>query len=154
MAAGEGDFIVVTWYHAHFREQGTGGLVTGVRGRGGVCDPLTFQVGYFMDVGIDVGVDLKRVAELPGVRAHQGEGHRTGQINRERRWAGRKARHMQTTAAHGFHLRGVGLHGEEANILACHFRQMIDEGLPDVGIDGGVFNRRVGKDQSVGIHPL
>ena len=67
MAAGEGDFIVVTWYHAHFREQGTGGLVTGVRGRGGVCDALTFQVGYFMDVGIDVGVDLKRVAELPGV---------------------------------------------------------------------------------------
>jgi hypothetical protein len=61
---------------------------------------------------------------------------------------------MQASGAHGFKLRGVGLHREELHALAGYFFHMLDEALPHLRIDGRIFDRRICKDQHRGVDPL
>ncbi len=54
---------------------------------------------------------------------------------------------MQAAGAHRLELRGIRLHREELHPLAGDLFHMLDEAVPDLGIDRGVFDRRVGEDQ-------
>jgi hypothetical protein len=44
---------------------------------------------------------------------------------------------MQAAGAHRLELRGVGLHREELHALAGDLLQVLEEVLPDLGIDAG-----------------
>ena len=55
---------------------------------------------------------------------------------------------MQTARTHGFDFGRVGLDGKELDFLAGHLGQVVDEGRPDVFVNGGIFDGRIGKDQS------
>ena len=53
---------------------------------------------------------------------------------------------MQSTRAHGCILGSVGLYREEHDFLAGHFRHVLDETVPDLGVDCRVFGRCVRKN--------
>lgn len=116
--------------------------------------PLAGEVGKRVDTGLDMGIDLQGIAELAVIGPHQCEGHRAGQIDREGGRPGGEAGDMQATAAHGFDLRRVGLNGEEAHVTLRDLREVVDERLPDIGVDGRVFHRGIGEDEGVGVGPL
>jgi hypothetical protein len=78
---------------------------------------------------------------------HHRERAKAGAGHGERIGAGVEAGNMQTPGAHRLDLRGVGLYGEEQHWLARDLRQVIEEPLPNLGVDGRILDRRVGEDQ-------
>ena len=49
--------------------------------------------------------------------------------------------------AHRLDLGCVRLHREEYDLLAGHFFQMLEEAVPDLGIERGIFDGRIGEHQ-------
>jgi hypothetical protein len=43
-------------------------------------------------------------------------------------------------------LRGIGLNREEHNLFTRHLRHMLDEPVPYLGVNSGVFDRRIRKN--------
>jgi hypothetical protein len=48
----------------------------------------------------------------------------------------------------------VALHREELHFFTRGFGQMVQKTFPDLGVHGGVFDGRVGKDQGGRVDPL
>src|ERR1700704_1469704 len=61
---------------------------------------------------------------------------------------------MQAAGAHGLDLSGVGLYRIIDDALAGALREVVGERLERVLVDGGILDRRVGKDQRSGVLPL
>ncbi len=134
-------------------QQGRWGLVAGVRGGSGERQRAAFHVLNLFDAAAGIGDDFHFVAEAAVGARHHGERHEAGAIDRQRVGAGVKPGHMQAAGAHGFKLRGVGLHWEELHLLAGHFFHVFEKVFPDLGVDGRVFDWGIGEDQHVGIDP-
>src|SRR5690606_40781788 len=107
VATREDDLVILTRHDAQPGEQRGRRLVTRVRGRRGVRHDLAGQVGDLLDVGLVAHVHLQRVAEAPGLVAHDRERHGAGQVHRERSGAGGEAGDMKPAGAHGLDLRRV-----------------------------------------------
>jgi hypothetical protein len=61
---------------------------------------------------------------------------------------------VQAARTHRFKLRGVRLNREELDVLARGFCQMVHEALPHIGVDGWVFDGRIGEDQRVRVDQI
>jgi hypothetical protein len=61
---------------------------------------------------------------------------------------------MQPARAHGLILGGIGLHREEDHLSAGDIGHVIDEVVPDRGIDRRVLDRRKGEDDGIRVVPL
>jgi len=86
--------------------------------------------------------------------AFGGEWNGASHIHGKSRRPRREARKVQTTRAHRFNFRRVGLHGIIDDALADAFFEMVGEWFEDIGIDGGIFDRRIGPDEGGRITPF
>ena len=98
--------------------------------------------------------DLHLVAERAVRRRHHRERDESGTGHRDRVAAGVHAGDVQAPGAHGFVLSGVGLHREEHHLPAGDLGHVLDEPVPDLLVDGGILDRRVGEDDGVGVDPF
>ena len=97
--------------------------------------------------GARVGDDLHLIAVDAVLGGHHRERHEAGAVDRERRRPRVEAGDMQAAGPHRLDLRRVRLHGEELHALARRLLQVLEEAVPDLGVDGGILDRRVGEDQ-------
>src|SRR5690554_560992 len=93
------------------------------------------------------------VAKRAVLAGHHCKRHESGAIYRQWKTSRVEPCYMQTTGAHGFDLRGVGLHRKKLHVAAGDFLHMFKEFEPDFSVLGWIFNRRKGKDQSLWIKP-
>ena len=61
---------------------------------------------------------------------------------------------MQPAGAHRFILRRIGLYREENDLFADDFRHVLDESIPDLGINRWIFYPCVGEYDGVGVDPF
>ena len=61
---------------------------------------------------------------------------------------------MQPPRPHRLELRGVRLNRKEDDLLARDLGEVIEEALPDLGIDRGVLDRCIGEHEGGGIDPI
>ena len=122
-------------------------LEPGVRGRRGEGELLALDVGRRLDRAVGRHDDFHFVAEGAVLAGHDGERHEARAVHRDRIGAGVEAGDVQTARAHRFDLGGVRLHREEHDLFAGDLLQVLEEAVPHLGVDGGVFDRRVGEDQ-------
>ena len=149
--AGEHRFEVLAGHQSEFLLQQSGGrLEPGIRSLRCEGDLLALQVLDLGHAAAGIGDDLELVAVFVGERSHHRERHEARAIHRQRIGAGVEARYMQAARAHCFELRCVGLDREELHPLAGDLFHMADEPVPDLRIDCGILNRRIGKTRTGG----
>ena len=61
---------------------------------------------------------------------------------------------MQAAGTHRLDLGGVGLHGEELHVLASDLFHVVQEAVPNLAVDFGVFHRGIGEYQRGRVEPL
>ena len=117
-------------------------------------DLLALEIGELLvrAVGPDHGPQLVTLPSL-GVAAN-GERHGAGEIDRERRVAGREHAQVHPARAHRLDRRGVREHAVEMDALAGAGLQVIDIVLEYFFVDGGILERRIGEEQERRILPL
>ena len=116
--------------------------------------PLALQIGHGVERAgrFDNGQQIVALHLVPA--SFGGKRHCSCQIDGKAGRSGREARKMQTARPHRLDFSRIGLDGVIDDFLAHAFFEKIGERFEHIGIDGGVFDRRIGPDQRARIAPL
>src|SRR5581483_4929224 len=128
-------------------EQCGGRLESGIRRGRGEGKFLALYVGRRLDRAVGRYDDFHLVAEISVLAGHDGERHEAGAVHCDRIGAGVETRNVQATRAHGLDLGRVRLHREEHDLFAGYLFHVLDEPVPNLGVDRRVLDRGICKNQ-------